>query len=267
MTTTMTTADAAAFGDTLAGLDLPAGRYRGSIWVSDEPLSEPGRYRDCVAEFDRATGSDPPDTALWPVLIPLDPRFASNGEDWLVDRGRLAPAAHRVDAVDVAATLARWWDPFCCAGGVGCLRPYGAKFPGLARRSTLRVDPHAEAGNTGSILARRGTYRLGLVPVRRPADVPAVLGWTGMIKSTDQVTAISAVLRSWEDRFGVTLIVLGFDELELSVAAPPRSQGRALGLAAEHRSFSVRSFSGQPGNLREYAGGLVHRRHWRFSWD
>jgi hypothetical protein len=150
---------------------------------------------------------------------------------------------------------------------VGCLRPYGADFPGLARKSALRVDPFAEAGNTGSILARRGGYRLGLVAVERPADVPAVLGWTGMSKSTDQVAAISAVLRSWEDRFGATLIVLGFDEMELAVAAPPRLPGRALVLAAEHRAFSVRSFSGQPGNLREYGSGLVHRRHWRFSWD
>jgi hypothetical protein len=247
------------------GLDLPAGRWHGAVWASDEPLDEPGRYRQCVMEYDAATAAGT--GGMWPVLIPHDPRFAANGEDWLDDRERLAPAAHQVGAVDVATTLAQWWDPFCCTGGTGCLRPYGADFPGLARKSPLRVDPHAEAGNTGSILARRGTYRLGLVPAGRPADVPAVLGWTGMIKSTDQVAAISGVLRSWEDRFGAKLIVLGFDELELSVAAPPRTQGRALTLAAEHRSFSIRSFSGQPGNLREYAAGLVHRRHWRFSWD
>jgi Domain of unknown function (DUF4253) len=240
-------------------LDLPPGRWHGPIWVSDEPLTEPGIYRNCVATFER--------TGLWPVLIPHDERFAANDEDWIDDRGRFAPAAHLVEAVDVAETLARWWDPFCCAGGTGCLRPYGGTFPGLTRKSPLRVDPLAEAGNTGSILARRGTYRLGLVSVERPADAPAVLGWTGMSKSTDQVAEISAVLRSWEDRFGAALIVLGFDELELSVAGPPRNQGRALILAAEHRSFSVRSFSGQPGNLREYASGLLHRRHWRFSWD
>jgi uncharacterized protein DUF4253 len=250
---------------TLPALDPPAGRWHGSIWVSDGPV-EPGRFRDRVAGFDRARRAEPTEPALWPVLVPQDPRFP-DGTDWLDGGGRLAPAAHKIEEMDVGQTLARWWDPFCCTTGVGCLRPFGAKFPGLARKSPLRVDPRAEAGNTGSIIARRGTYRLGLVPVQRPADVPAVLGWAGMIKSTDQVEAISAVLRSWEDRFGASLIVLGSDELELSVAAPPRNQGRALMLAAEHRSFSVRSFSGQPGNLREYAGGLLHRRHWRFSWD
>lgn len=249
----------AASFETLPGLDLPAGRWHGPIWLSDEPLAEPGRFRDCIGAFER--------TGLWPVLVPHDERFAVAGENWVDDRGRLAPAAQKVEAIDVAETLSRWWDPFCCAGGTGCLRPYGANFPGLAKKSQLRVDPLAEAGNTGSILARKGTYRLGLVAVERPADVPAALGWTGMIKSTDQVAAISAVLRSWEDRFGATLIVLGFDEIELSVAAPPRLQGRAVVVAAEHRAFSVRSFSGQPGNLREYAASLLHCRHWRFSWD
>jgi len=249
----------AASFETLPGLELPEGRWHGPIWLSDQPLAEPGCYRDCIAAYEH--------TGLWPVLVPHDERFAANGEDWVDDRGRLAPAGHKIGSVDVAETLGRWWDPFCCAGGTGCLRPFGATFPGLAKKSQLRVDPLAEAGNTGSILARRRTYRLGLIAAERPADVPAALGWTGMIKSTDQVAAISAVLRSWEDRFGALLIVLGFDELELSVAAPPRLQSRALVLAAEHRAFSVRSFSGQPGNLREYASGLLHRRHWRFSWD
>lgn len=244
----------------LPGLELPEGRWHGPLWLSDQPLAEPGRYRDCIGAFER--------TGLWPVLVPRDDRFAATGADWVDDRGRLAPVPpERIDVHDPGETLARWWDPFCCTAGTGCLRPFGSTFPGLARKSQLRVDPYAEAGNTGSILARRGTYRLGLVAAERPADVPAALGWTGMIKSTDQVGALSAVLRSWEDRFGATLIVLGFDELELAVAAPPRLQSRAVVVAAEHRAFSVRTFSGQPGTLREYAAGLVHRRHWRFSWD
>ncbi|MDQ0378885.1 DUF4253 domain-containing protein [Amycolatopsis thermophila] len=257
--TTTAVSEESLVSEALAGIDLPPGHRVGPMWVSAGPLADPGLYRSCIAGFERS--------GLWPVLVPHDARFATNGEDWLTDRGRLAPAVEHVADVDVSATLARWWDPFCCPDGTGCLRPYGAAFPGLAKKSPLRVDPLAEAGNTGSILARRAPYRLGLVPVERPADVPAALGWTGMIKSTEDVAAISAVLRSWEDRFGATLIVLGFDELELSVAAPPRNQGRSLILAAEHRAFSIRSFSGQPGTLREYAAGLVHRRHWRFSWD
>ncbi|WP_158882093.1 DUF4253 domain-containing protein [Amycolatopsis anabasis] len=242
---------------TLPGLSLPPGRWHGSIWVSDEPLADPGGYPACVAEFER--------TGLWPVLIPQDPRFLARGEDWIDDRGRLLPAAGKIDSFDPSETLAHWWESTCCGGD--CLRPFGTDFPGLARRSGRSSDPLAEAGNTGSVLAARRPHRLGLVQTERPADIPALLGWTGMIKSTDQVAALSAVLRSWEERFGATLVVLGFDELELSVAAPPRNQGRALAVAAEHRAFSLRSFTGQPGNMREFAAGLVLSRHWRFSWD
>jgi hypothetical protein len=237
-------------------LVLSAGSWHGRLWVSDEPLAEPHRYLDCVAEFDR--------TGLWPVLIPHDQRFAAMNEDWIDDRGRLAPVEHRVGTVDPAAALARWWDSSCCGGA--CLRPFGATFPGLARRPSRRADPLAEAGNTGSVLAAHGRYRLGLVQTERPADIPAILGWTGMIKSTDQVAELSAVMRSWEERFGATLIALGFDTLEFAVSAPPRSQGRALTVAAEHRAFSLPTFTGQPGNLREFAAGLVHTRRWRFSW-
>ncbi|WP_410637006.1 DUF4253 domain-containing protein [Amycolatopsis sp. lyj-346] len=235
---------------------LPPGSWHGRLWVSDLPLTRPERYLGCVAEFERS--------GLWPVLIPHDQRFAANGEDWIDDRGRLAPAGHRVATADPAGALARWWDASCCDGA--CLRPFGARFPGLAKRSPRRSDPLAEAGNTGSILATRAPHRLGLVQTERPADIPALLGWTGMIKCTDQVAELSAVLRSWEDRFGATLVVLGFDAIELSVAAPPRNQARALTVAAEHRAFSLPTFAGQPGNLREYASGLVQSRHWRFSW-
>ncbi|MEU8638424.1 DUF4253 domain-containing protein [Amycolatopsis sp. NPDC048633] len=235
---------------------LPPGSWHGRLWVSDLPLTRPERYLGCVAEFERS--------GLWPVLIPHDQRFAANGEDWIDDRGRLAPAGHRVASADAADTLSRWWDGSCCDGA--CLRPFGARFPGLAKRSPRRSDPLAEAGNTGSILSARAPHRLGLVQTERPADIPALLGWTGMIKCTDQVAELSAVLRSWEDRFGATLVTLGFDTLELSVSAPPRNQARALTVGAEHRAFSLPTFAAQPGNLREYASGLVQSRLWKFSW-
>jgi hypothetical protein len=238
-------------------LTLPPGRWRGRLWVSDSPLDTPDTFLACVAAHSR--------TRLWPVLIPSDPRFEMSGEDWIVDRGRLAPVGDKVAGVDVAATLARWWREPCCDGS--CLRPFGAEFPGLARRASRKADPLAEAGNTGSILAARADSRLGLVETDRPADVPALLGWTGMINTTDEVAAISAVLRSWEERFGAALISLGFDSLELSVVAPPKTRERSLLVAAEHRAFCLENFTDQPGSIREYAAGITGRRLWRFWWD
>ncbi|PRX50280.1 uncharacterized protein DUF4253 [Prauserella shujinwangii] len=238
-------------------LTLPPGRWHGRLWVSDEPLTRPELYLACVAAHDR--------TGMWPLLVHRDVRFEARGEDWIDDRGWLPPAAETVGAFDPAAVLASWWERPCCDGS--CLHPFGAEFPGLARKSNGRADPLAEAGNTGSIIASHGESRLALAEAARPADVPAVLGWHGMARVTGQPAAVSAVLRSWEDRFGAVLISLGFDTLELSVAAPPKTRERSLAVAAEHRAFCLANFVGQPGTMREFAAGLTGRRLWQFWWD
>lgn len=238
-------------------LDLPAGRWHGRIWVTDQPLADSRCYADCVTAFRGASW-------LWPVLIPPDSRLALTGEEWL-DRSFAPPCVAEVAHRDPAALLDGWWLPECCSAA--CLQPFTAGFPGLARRTARRCDPLAEASDTGSLLAAVRSYRLGLVAVERPADVPAALGWTGAVNHTRDIAALSAVLRSWEQRFGAVLTVLGFDTLELSVAAPPITTSRALRLAAEHRAFCRDMFRAQPGTLRDVAASLVRSPVWRFWWD
>lgn len=243
------------------GHDVPPGGWHERIWVTDDPIVTGDTYRRCVADF-RQSG-------LWPVLIPYDDRFAFSGEDWIDDRAFMSPAPERAQTADPEKVLAGWWEGSCCDGK--CLEPYGDQFPGLIRKSTANADPLAIAADHGAMLVSvrphdRG-YRLGLVAVDRPSDVPAALGWTGMINYTQDVGGVSAVLRSWEDRLGATLVVLGFDSLILSVAAPPTSLSRAVGLAAEHRAFCLDNFRQQRGDLREFAKPLVHSSQWRFWWD
>lgn len=236
---------------------LPPGRQLGPIWVTDHPLDQADIYPRCVADFDRS--------GLWPVLIPQDGRFSDSGEDWIVDRGFGSPAVERARSADPAEVLGDLWAEPCCQGR--CLDPYGAEFPGLSRKSPARADPGAAASATGALLSSISQVRLGLVAVDRAADVPAVLGWTGAVNRTADVGALSAVLRSWEDRFGAVLVALGFDSLTLSVAAPPTTPARALALAAEHRAFCLDNFLLQPGDLRVFSAGLLRARSWRFWWD
>jgi hypothetical protein len=75
-----------------------------------------------------------------------------------------------------------------------------------------------------------------LVPVNRPADVVSVLG-IGMTvyHSDDELTAI---LRSWEERFGAVVSALGPGTLDLAVGAPPRNEDDARRFAAEHAAFA-----------------------------
>ncbi|MGC7358384.1 DUF4253 domain-containing protein, partial [Mycobacteroides abscessus subsp. massiliense] len=61
-----------------------------------------------------------------------------------------------------------------------------------------------------------------LVPVARPADVPAALGWWGGTNYCLTGTDFTAVLRSWEDRFGAVLISIGFDTMTVRVFSESR---------------------------------------------
>jgi hypothetical protein len=239
-----------------SGLPVPAGRWHERVWVSAEPMEDPRDFYDFVAAHDKST--------LWPVVIPPDRRFTTGRGDWIDDRARLPPAGGEIAETDAEAVLEAWWREPCCEGN--CLDPFGAGFPGLARRSTSQRDPLPVAARLGGLMATMESCRLGLVPTKRSADIPALLGWSGMLDATEDVAAISSVLRSWEDRFGARLVGIGFEELILSVAAPPTKIERAMKIAAEHRAFCERRFSKQPGNLREFAQGLIDCEVWRFSW-
>jgi hypothetical protein len=87
-----------------------------------------------------------------------------------------------------------------------------------------------------------------------------------MAGSPHDVVAVSAVLRSWEDRFGATLVGLGHASLELSVAAPPWEPTECLAIAGEHYAFCDDTYRGNPGTLRDYANLLRGNTRWSFWW-
>ncbi|MFE9428014.1 DUF4253 domain-containing protein [Kitasatospora sp. NPDC006697] len=103
--------------------------------------------------------------------------------------------------------------------------------------------------------------RLALVPARRSADLPAVLGWRGQAP-TD---LLHAQLRSWEERFGAELVALRGGELHLAVARPPQSPEQAELLALEHRLSTADSVTLVP--FPEYAAQLVGCTRWELCWD
>jgi Domain of unknown function (DUF4253) len=74
-----------------------------------------------------------------------------------------------------------------------------------------------------------------------------VTGWIGPANHA-QTAPLAAVVRSWEDRFGVRVTRVGFDTLDLSVAAPPQRTEHALHVAAEHFAFC-------PDNLQQASPG------------
>ncbi|MER6348264.1 DUF4253 domain-containing protein [Streptomyces sp. NPDC001595] len=261
------------------GLQLPPGRlvdatddgpwHEPLLWHAETPAA-PGHWA--------ALGGPAARVGLLPVLVDLGDRQGGLEKWQLAPADMSYPGDH--DAEDV---LAEYWEREEEGYGEdeereepdaeprGFLAPFGPEWPGLAPAGQLTVDPGTCAAQLADALsdgsrALADTPHLALVRARRSADVPAAVGWSGPLNHENDVARLCAVLRSWEDRFGIRVVALGFDTLVVSVAAPPVTRADAEALAAEHFAFC-------PDNLADslsvgaYAEGLIGARTWFFWWD
>jgi hypothetical protein len=224
---------------------------RPAFWVSEEPV-KPGLWAEMRAEHGRS--------GLWPVLLD------DSTQPW--SAGQIAPEpVTDIDRYDPAAFMAEVWAERVAADDdLGDLEPYGVACPGLAPPGEPAGDPDEVAERHARGLGDRGTP-LGLAAARRGADVLTVMGWQGAINHNQWIAPLSAVLRGWEDRFGARVIGVGFDTLELSVAAPPTTARHALHVAAEHWAFCPDNIIQGPGTLMDYAAHIRGRTSWSFWWD
>jgi hypothetical protein len=112
--------------------------------------------------------------------------------------------------------------------------------------------------------------RIGLVPAVRPADVLALTGYNGTVNRYGTPEGLSAVLRSWEDRFGAMLLEVGFAHIKLLVLRPPRSQPAAEAAAAEiwaiSDEFSTPDRRGM-NEVSQIAAHIVGAPFWRLWLD
>ncbi|MFE3556337.1 DUF4253 domain-containing protein [Streptomyces sp. NPDC059193] len=231
------------------------------LWLSDGPVDAPA-----------AAYPAPP--GLRTVLL----HDRHGPEEWWDTREFLRP--ERTSAPDdhhVQPVLREFWeavvpDPEEGREGEDLIAPFGRAWPGLAEAGRAReADPDAGADGLARQLIRDGSLgrpRLALVPAGRAADIPAAIGWAGPVNHENDTGRISAVLRSWEDRYGVRVLALGFATLDLYVPAPPRTLAEALPLAAEHFAFAPDNVWQGSGTVRDYAQeALIGSTHWSFWWD
>ncbi len=225
-------------------LDIPPMRPLGSARISHDLLDGHPSYATLLA--DAATTSCCPVWVSEQGMAMLEP--AADPSAVIVD----------IERRDPAAFLADHWPRNCPT--CGCRESFET-FTGLAAPTTPGANP--------IVVATHGTGQAHLVlaPASRPADAVAVLGWRGTCNRHDDVTGLSAVLRSWEDRFGAVLVKIDFMTLWLSVAAPPLTAQECRAVAAEHFAFCPDVDSGDPRPLRHYAATLAGRSWWRFWWD
>ncbi|WP_327414115.1 DUF4253 domain-containing protein [Streptomyces sp. NBC_01233] len=201
-------------------------------------------------------------------------------ERWWEDREFRPDRMSDPDDLHVEPVLREFWrrvvpDPEEGEEGEEIIAPFARDWPGLAQSWPAggpdAADPEVAACELADELIGSGSLpspRLALVPAARGADVPAALGWGGPTNHENDTALISTVLRSWEERFGARLVALGFDELHVSVAAPPRTVAQALPVAAEHFAFAPDNIWQGCGTIRAYADEAVTGSdHWGFWWD
>jgi hypothetical protein len=242
------------------GLRLPPGRLIDA--TEDGPWHEPLLWHADKAAAPgtwAALGAPAARVGLLPVLV--DRGGTQGGPDrWELMPGQMSyPGDHSADEV-----LAEYWEEYAAED---------EEWPGLGESGpflTASADVRA-AEVADTVSARCPSWfrdpHLALVPARRSADIPAAVGWTGPLNHENDVARLCAVLRSWEDRYGIRVVGLGFDVLVVSVAAPPATATEAEQAAGEHFALCPDHLLQGAGSLDVYAQSLVGEHCWTFWWD
>ncbi|MHA6805713.1 DUF4253 domain-containing protein [Salinifilum ghardaiensis] len=230
-------------------------------WLSDEPPA-PQLVAALRGEHRR--------TGLWPLLV-CD-STETYGDRCTIGVVPPEPLEH-IDRWTIEDVMARIWDGLVQADGelgpaydLDTLAPFDHSCPGPAVPGNLLADPDILANQQ---LARfvDEQSQLALVPVRHGSDVLTALGWSGASNHVSRTAGLSAMARSWEQRFGARVLRLGPDRLDLSVSAPPQDAEHAAAVAAEHWTFCPDRIVQESGSIAEYAREIRGRRTWSFWWD
>ena len=259
----------------IEGIALPRGRQviarqtdnpAAVAWISDKILHSAeltALMQSLAALF--------PKTGLWPVHVDGDslqsPRF---------DGALSGPDTRTLDAIEVLTSIVR-------SGPPADIEVDKSRLPELA--FTVSTDPAriaqpsrrrwpvpwrrrgaADPMSTEQLLPL-GNGGLLLVPVHRPADVPKALGWQGAADHGAAGEQISAILRSWEDRFDATLVGIGSDAMELSVPALSFTDDEQIHrLVSEHYAFCPDNLD-LSHDIDDYIADLPGSRRWSFWWS
>jgi hypothetical protein len=251
-------------------MELPPGRKAAPLaWLTDDP-PPPGLWGSLRAGHDS--------TGRWPLI--LGEIKNAPGYPWTTGELDLSLVTSRPADHDADALLAGWWSTYTAADDDDDMLPSAERravtapfdrWPGPAPAGSLQEDPDVRAAEFADHLITDNwltTPRLGLSTSTRGAHAPADLGWGGPLNYENDTAQFSAVLRTWEDRFGVRVVGLGPSNLYLSVAAPPVDAGHALHVAAEHFAFCPDNvWQSCTTTLVSYAKTITGRAWWSFWWD
>jgi hypothetical protein len=238
-------------------------------WVSDQLIPDSGRTWRLLSGMAAETG-------LQPILCVPPGRHP---EEWHPDDYFAKPCdIAEIDQLTAEDILTREWEGRAVEDGdlgdasrhwdpAESYAPFSRQFPGLAPPAGEPLT----ATETSAALDTLPAARVCLVAVRRAADIPSAVGWE-VTDAWESMLPVSAVLRSWEDRFGARLVVMGPGaEIRLLVERPVRTLAAARAVAAELWAFcDAMADEGGRFTLTTVSGIAAHVPNapiWGFWWD
>jgi hypothetical protein len=135
--------------------------------------------------------------------------------------------------------------------------------------ATLTVDPAALAWADREpqfAFTSRDTV-IGLIQAGHGYEVPGLLSWSGAGNHDLDGAHHVAVLRHWQQRYGVELVTLTRDQIELLVARPPRDPATVARVAVELLGYCPDLDVQGTGMAAVLANEVVPHRRWSLWWD
>lgn len=247
----------------VAGVELPPGRSRyytrdGTTtgirlgWETAEPIDDAYRVWLSLVRVFSTTG-------LWPVVGRLGYGTARPWEQH--HHWKRETAQDRPNTIE--RVLAEAWD-----GQAWCDARTGARLPETRPPFGGLAPGTAETGTNLFPSTDAWWYRPGvitLIAVKYPWEAPGVGGWDLALNQSLIGADFSAVLKSWQERFGAYML----SAAELVVTRPPQDSDQAVRLAEEHRLVCPydSQFHDPDERPGEYADGLIGSTRWQFWWD
>lgn len=107
---------------------------------------------------------------------------------------------------------------------------------------------------------------IALLPILRPSDAFAVLGWGGWNDCPYPAEHVS-LHAYWADRFGSEVFAITDCEVECLVANPPSEIALCNDLAVQHALYCDDLHSQVYGSMKNLAYALYRSERWYFWWD
>jgi hypothetical protein len=238
-----------------------------SIWATDDLQSDAGRWWWALQGVE----------GLSPVLLdsldneePFGRRRPWDVTEDLEDWNPSIPDESEVSDILVST----FWDQDDEEAFENFFAPY-QEFPGLAPAQSLVVP----ASQLESTIVNQPPAWFGLVRTNHSYEIPIRAGWfatspvffPGTWGRWDPAGAMTAILRSWETRFGARVFRMGFASLSVLVERPPQTSDEALRVAAElcqaSDEFHTPPLRGAVTTVPRIAARIVGAPVWRLWWD